>query len=1275
MLYAAQAQGPTAQLAAIQARLFSPTRSALVVNKLDRIECSEFDQHTSTLSLVCTVPVHGQVAAIESVHLPGHETATLVVLTTSLRLFCLARANASAADPYTLETVASISIDEPFGRLADYQAILVDPQTRCIAVHAYAGLLRVVSLVELHDTATSTRTHRRGSRSTRGAEQPGADDSEPDEAVPRAPAATATYRTGPVNLDHNFTVRLSSLLNVVCLAFVGGALGSDGAPDHHHGDPAVGDTAVVHDLAPLLACIHTDHTGSRVLTSLQVDLADKDVRTGPLEPQTLTDQGSEVIIPVRPDGLLIVGESTVTSVRIPALFTATAAQSGAAPTPGKGKRRASSSAGQIPPSPKPPTLGLSRPLPIARIMAWVTMTDNEFLLGDIYGKLLLVTLHRNSSSNSNGAITDLSVADLGDATSPTALVALGDGGASTTRQSWLFYVASRFGDSQLVRLDRTGSPAAAGNDLQLVASYPSLAPILDFCLLEDEAGGSSCLVTCSGAYKTGSLRVVRRGVGLAELAALDLPEVQRLWSIAEPSGSTLLVLGSYADTRTLRVVATSPDTSAEQPAGLDRDLDIEEVAVFPFADPVAAASTTVFAGAVGENLLVQVRSDGVAYSSPQATSACHWAPTSGRKVTAAETGTAPDGTGFLLVAVEGGELVAARAQGAELVAHGTHNFDHDIASVTVGRIGERTVAAVGLWTCQEVHLVAVPSFEPLATLSVDSTYLIISLAIDEAASTKVQGATARASCTLFVGLGDGSLLTYDVDSETIAVRSRSTKPTPLGTRPLTFANLGGQGHGVLAMSERPTIVTSGARLTYSSVNLTDAVAATSFRPDVGGASSSPPLLAVATSEGVVVGQLDTVQQIDVRTVPLDEDEPRRIAHDPRRRIFGVVCSKRDVDRRTGSQFVTSSVRFVRQEDYETTATHVLNDGEEAHSIACVTSGESSFFVVGTASRDASTTEPQHGRLLVLQENADGDILVASETPIEGCPYAIVAFGENLVATAVNSQVAVWSVSPEGELTLSATWSGAFIAYTLARGSAPLTLIVGDALRSVTLLSYVPPATAPMQAQLKELGKDYRARYMVAVEALSSDGGDGKVERIVGADADLNLFTLERDAQVAARSLADAGVLAAQGQWHVGQVVSRFRRGALTRQHDASGGANGISSTTYVQPQLVYTTSAGSIGVIAEIDAESGRVLSALERNLRGVIASVGDLDQETFRSYKSDKVVSSAAGFVDGTFVERFLDLGEAEQERVLAGRSEPEKLDVTREDVIALLEEMARTH
>jgi hypothetical protein len=47
------------------------------------------------------------------------------------------------------------------------------------------------------------------------------------------------------------------------------------------------------------------------------------------------------------------------------------------------------------------------------------MTADEILLGDIYGKLLLVKLvFRKNSSNAEQTITDLRVTDLGDVSSP-----------------------------------------------------------------------------------------------------------------------------------------------------------------------------------------------------------------------------------------------------------------------------------------------------------------------------------------------------------------------------------------------------------------------------------------------------------------------------------------------------------------------------------------------------------------------------------------------------------------------------------------------------------------------------------------------------------------------------------------------------------------------------------------------------------------------------------------------------------------------------------------
>ena len=45
-------------------------------------------------------------------------------------------------------------------------------------------------------------------------------------------------------------------------------------------------------------------------------------------------------------------------------------------------------------------------------------------------------------------------------------------------------------------------------------------PIVDFCVVDLERQGQGQVVTCSGAYKDGSLRVVQNGIGINEQVGL-----------------------------------------------------------------------------------------------------------------------------------------------------------------------------------------------------------------------------------------------------------------------------------------------------------------------------------------------------------------------------------------------------------------------------------------------------------------------------------------------------------------------------------------------------------------------------------------------------------------------------------------------------------------------------------------------------------------------------------------------------------------------------------
>ena len=64
-----------------------------------------------------------------------------------------------------------------------------------------------------------------------------------------------------------------------------------------------------------------------------------------------------------------------------------------------------------------------------------------------------------------------------------------------------------------------------------------------------------------------------------------------------------------------------------------------------------------------------------------------------------------------------------------------------------------------------------------------------------------------------------------------------------------------------------------------------------------------------------------------------------------------------------------------------------------------------------------------------------------------------------------------------------------------------------------------------------------------------------------------------------------------------------------------------------------------------------------------------------FRSFKSERRKSTAAGFVDGDFVERFADLSEETMQRVLAGTNEHERLELSVLEVLKTVEEAARLH
>lgn len=141
------------------------------------------------------------------------------------------------------------------------------------------------------------------------------------------------------------------------------------------------------------------------------------------------------------------------------------------------------------------------------------------------GHLFMLFMEVESRGEGNDVVKDLKVELLGEIATPECITYLDNG---------VLFIGSRMGDSQLIKL--TTKPNENGSYVTVMESFTNLAPILDMCVVDLERQGQGQLVTCSGAFKEGSLRIIRNGIGIQEHASIDLPGIKGMWALQVASG-------------------------------------------------------------------------------------------------------------------------------------------------------------------------------------------------------------------------------------------------------------------------------------------------------------------------------------------------------------------------------------------------------------------------------------------------------------------------------------------------------------------------------------------------------------------------------------------------------------------------------------------------------------------------------------------------------------------------------------------------------------------
>ncbi|KAI3377408.1 hypothetical protein L3Q82_008598 [Scortum barcoo] len=603
--------------------------------------------------------------------------------------------------------------------------------------------------------------------------------------------------------------------------------------------------------APTVCFIYQDPQGRHVKT-YEVSLREKEFNKGPWKQENVEAEASMVIpVPEPFGGAIIIGQESIT-YHNGDKYLAIA----------------------------PPTIKQSTIVCHNR----VDPNGSRYLLGDMEGRLFMLLLEKEELMDGTVALKDLHVELLGEVTSIAECLTYLDNG--------VVFVGSRLGDSQLVKLNVDSNDQ--GSYVAVMEAFTNLGPIVDMCVVDLERQGQGQLVTCSGAFKEGSLRIIRNGIGIHEHASIDLPGIKgacvclrlfhhlplksRLYLDLDPS---LARLQSHFTPRIClprlakKPAVARPRSSARESlwplrseAGRETDdmlvlsfvgqtrvlmlsgEEVEETELPGFVDN----QQTFYCGNVAHQQLIQITSGSVRLVLQESKAlVSEWKEPQGRNISVA----ACNHTQVVLAV--GRALYYLQILAGELKQISTTEMEHEVACLDITPLGEgggeSPLCAVGLWTDISARVLKLPCFTALHKEMLGGEIIPRSILMT----------TFEGSYYLLCALGDGALFYFGLDLQTGALSER--KKVTLGTQPTvlrTFRSL--STSNVFACSDRPTVIySSNHKLVFSNVNLKEVNYMCPLNSE-----GYPDSLALANNSTLTIGTIDEIQKLHIRTVPLYE---------------------------------------------------------------------------------------------------------------------------------------------------------------------------------------------------------------------------------------------------------------------------------------------------------------------------------------------------------------------------------------------------------------------
>ncbi|WVQ78968.1 hypothetical protein IAT38_001060 [Cryptococcus sp. DSM 104549] len=911
-------------------------------------------------------------------------------------------------------------------------------------------------------------------------------------------------------------------------------------------------------------------------------------------------------------------------------------------------------------------------------------TGASALIGDECGRLIALgwEFERGQGGGQLGTVR-VSKVDMGVASPPSSLTYL-----DTSH----VFLSSAVGDSSLLRLDLDSSDAGTGSTnslqtqpqaipnkgkgraranvesgawevvledqgkgaLEVKESWMNVAPVKDFCTVNDTGGALSHIVMASGASVTNSLRVIRSGVGLEEIVNVEgLEEVDRMWSLTDASGTSRLLLSTSATTFLLQL---EPD-----------------IAVIPAAPPISSMATLAAGLVPDDDLLVQVASHGVFL----------WADISAGKLVAGyDVG-------------EETELVTAQVSGTLIVVA---NLGGGVSVLDVSKDGFKLLAATTLGKeISAVSIINLPDLEsPIVAISTWTDgillYTVSQLAAGDsstptaitedfyATSLQLKASNRSSGTQLLAGLSDGSLVIYDLVNDGGSVVVSSRKTSSLGTRPLTLCSAtvvscGEEAIVSVGLTERMSVVfETKDRVETSSVNRKDIVAAAPiFSP------SGTSLALFSRTSGLSFVKINSLKKLHVQTLDLGRRSAGKLANMDDLGVLGLGTTLRSLDQETGDVLQSSFVEIRDSTTLDPLAEIPLREREEVTALKSVFLLGNHYLAVGTGILPPDTTDDptwdsgslvavKEGRLLLVEAKSESDewkLDIITTLPTAGPVYDFAVI-HGFLALAAGSKLSIHRLElhPTPRLPEASAFFSVFVASHLAVVPKPPTLlpsedrlVLGDGMRSVMVLDVDEASGAIFDDQ-----RDMATHGVVALGRVR-DAGEGVV--IADGHSNLTTFRLQEGLERAAT-------------FGLHEEITRFQSGSLVPPS---------SARDVISPDLLFASREGRLGVIGQLTPFAARTLGELQRNLCKAWNGPGDVGWMNWKRAGTELVKRDTVGFIDGDFVQKFLDpdfFSPSEGENIMSGGNSHEhvskpgfdgKEPAVRSDVLRLLESAAGVH